>query len=673
MKKIFAVFLSVLFVMSAASLLVSAGPITQDSRDIDCLDFLDFSADTSYLWAKYNEETGEWEQNEGPDDYGDIKVINGSNYNQPIDENGTPIAPALHIYEDYLENTSWSITENGEVFHFEVTGDNPYPGVGFVVDEYRENNMRIGGESESTPKAEYVKIRVRNYSSASRFTVGYITNSTNQGRFVLATISDLMEDKNGKSYISGSGEWETYIFSMKDINRATNYEELLPLDSDGNVSDRWGGQLLEFLIFPFGYEVDNGTGAYPGAAIDIDYIVIGSEEFVTNYKSELELKEESITNLELVSAPTKTSYYVGETLDLDGLQLRATYNDGTTEILDSVSSSANLNTASESTPVTLSFGPHSVSYNISVTGITNLEVIEQPDSLEYELSTLTDGFTPEGFKFQVTYADGTVNSEITESMCRYTGDVSSVGQKTITANYYGLTTSFDIEIIDVVGLEIESPEKVYRYNDTLTESDFTIYYLYNNGTTKLHEDDETDTTLDITVTCNTKTPGEVMATVTGVDDTRDLTFTTEVPVQVEAPVAMRVTRDPTTTTYAVGDSFSTTGMTVVFVYEDESTVTISADDYRPRYDFNSPGEKEVRIISAVEGIDLETTVTVNVDGSAITTNPPSLSQTTTGSSDNDGPSIGLIIGIVAAVVVVVVVVIVIVVVSKKKKKDDAEK
>ena len=116
MKKIFAVFLSVLFVMSAASLLVSAGPITQDSRDIDCLDFLDFSADTSYLWAKYNEETGEWEQNEGPDDYGDIKVINGSNYNQPIDENGTPIAPALHIYEDYLENTSWSITENGEVF-----------------------------------------------------------------------------------------------------------------------------------------------------------------------------------------------------------------------------------------------------------------------------------------------------------------------------------------------------------------------------------------------------------------------------------------------------------------------------------------------------------------------------------------------------------------------------
>ena len=114
-------------------------------------------------------------------------------------------------------------------------------------------------------------------------------------------------------------------------------------------------------------------------------------------------------------------------------------------------------------------------------------------------------------------------------------------------------------------------------------------------------------------------------------------------------------------------------MTVVFVYEDESTVTMSADDYRTRYDFNSPGEKEVRIISAVEGIDLETTVTVNVDGSAIPTNPPSPSQTTTGSSDNDGPSIGLIIGIVAAVVVVVVVVIVIVVVSKKKKKDDAEK
>ena len=303
MKKIFAVFLSVLFVVSAASLLVSAGPITQDSQGVDCVDFLDFSADTTSLWAKYNEETGEWEQNEGPDDYGDIFVINGNNYNQPIDENGIPIAPALHIYEGYLENASWSITENGEVFHFEVTGENTTPGVGFVIDEYRKNNVEIGAESGSNPRAEYVKIRVRNYSAASRFTFGFITNATNNFHFVSATISDLMEDMNGKKYVSGSGEWETYIFSMRDINVATNYNDLLTENSQGMLDSRWGGQLNELLIFPFGFDVENGTGAYPGAAIDIDYIVIGSLDYVTNYKSELEIKEESILSCDNAAEP----------------------------------------------------------------------------------------------------------------------------------------------------------------------------------------------------------------------------------------------------------------------------------------------------------------------------------------------------------------------------------
>ena len=115
MKKILAILLSVLFIMSSVSMFVSAGPIIKDSENIDCMSFLDFSADTTALWARYNEETGEWEQNEGPDDFGDVMVIDGSNYNQPVNEDGKPIAPAMKIYSSYSENTSWSLTENGEV------------------------------------------------------------------------------------------------------------------------------------------------------------------------------------------------------------------------------------------------------------------------------------------------------------------------------------------------------------------------------------------------------------------------------------------------------------------------------------------------------------------------------------------------------------------------------
>ena len=400
MKKILSVFLSVLFVLGSVSMLTSA-----TESGIYCLDFLDFSADTTALWARYNEETGEWEQNERLDEYGETLVIDGSNYNQPIDEDGNVIAPCFKIYSSYLNNTTWSIIENGEVLHFEVTGANTTPGLSFIIDEYHEKNMQIGAETNN--QAEYVKIRVRNYSSSPRFTFAFATNATNNYKIVSATTSDLYEDANGKKYISGSSEWETYIFSMRDINSATNYNDLLTKNDDGVPQSRWGGFLSELVLFPFGYNVTDGTGSYVGAAIDIDYVVIGSKEYVTNYKSELELKEESITSLELLSVPTKTEYYVGESIDLTGLQLRATYADGTSEILDNASTSANLGTASDSTPVTLKFGTQSVSYNIKVTGIQNIELIEEPESKLYELSVLKNGFTPAGFKFKVNYTDGT--------------------------------------------------------------------------------------------------------------------------------------------------------------------------------------------------------------------------------------------------------------------------
>lgn len=667
MKKVLSVFLSVLFVLGSVSMLVSAGPVTKDADGIYCLDFLDFSADTTALWARYNEETGKWEQNERLDEYGDLLVIDGSNYNQPIDENGNVIAPCFKTYSAYSANTSWSLIENGEVLHFEVTGSNTYPGLSFIVDEYHEKNMQIGAETNK--QAEYIKIRVRNYSASTRFTFGFAANATNNYKFVAATISDLYEDANGKQYISGSGEWETYIFSMREINSATNYQDLLVTNPDvnnGQPQSRWGGFMSELLLFPFGYDITDGTGAYPGAAIDIDYIVIGSKEYVTNYKSDLEIKEESITKLELISAPDKREYYVGETIDLTGLQLRATYADGTTEILDSASTSANLGTASESTPVTLKFGSQSVSYNVKVTGIRNIELIEEPESTVYELASLTNGFTPAGYKFKVNYLDGTSNSDLSPSVFNYTGDLTTTGKKTITANYYGQTVSLDIEIINVVDLEIATPDKEFRYNDKLTEENFDIYLVYSDGSKKLSGDTATSTSLTFTVNADTKTPGNVTATVTGVDESLGINVTKEVTVKVEAPVKMEATA-PIKTTYSVGEQFDATGMTVSLVYADGKSVAMDADDYKIRFNSTEPGEQTVRIVSDIDGIDLSTTVTVTVDGSIIDTGN-STPSTTNPNNTGDGASTGLIIGIIAAVVVVIAVVVVVIVLGKKKKK-----
>ena len=295
MKKLLALFLAALFVFSTATIVFAASPkpLERDENNIVKMDFLDFNPESNALGAKEKDDgSGNWEC-----------FISYGDWEWPQNPDGEQIAPFLK--NSYLTNTAFSFIENGEVLHFEVTGDTDTPGLYFILDAPHDETVPIGAEDGDNKKAEYVKIRVRNYSTASRFTIAFAANQTNNYKFVNATISDMKIDMNNKEYKSASGEWETYIFSMRTINIATNYEELLPTNTDGEVQTRWGGYLEALLLFPFGINVTDGTGPYIGAAIDIDYVVLGSLDYVTNYKSTLEQKEESITKLELIKEPTR--------------------------------------------------------------------------------------------------------------------------------------------------------------------------------------------------------------------------------------------------------------------------------------------------------------------------------------------------------------------------------
>ena len=245
--------------------------IHQDDNGIYCTNLLDFNKETNDLWAKYNETEDKWGGKFDPDDP----------YCQPMDDEGNPTAPVLIPYSSYGAH-KWSLIEDGEVLHFESTDASIYPGIAFSLDQAHDGIMPVGAESSG--KAEYVKIRVRNTSACDRMTFGFVTRNTNNGKFILATISELTVDANGKEY-SSNDEWVTYTFSMSTINMNTNYTNY------EDFKGRWSSNLYEFLIFPFGYDVADGMGNYPGAAIDIDYIVIGSREYVDSYHSALEIAE----------------------------------------------------------------------------------------------------------------------------------------------------------------------------------------------------------------------------------------------------------------------------------------------------------------------------------------------------------------------------------------------
>ncbi len=657
MKKLLSVLFTVFFLFAAVTVIASAAYIQKDADGVYQTNFLDFTKDTNNLWASYDEATGSWKC-----------IIPYNAYEQPEDADGNLIAPYVRDYESFSAR-SWSLIEDGEVLHLECTASSVYPGISFIIDEYHTNAMSVGSASGSTPKAEYVKIRVRNHSTADQITFAFCHGSTNQYKFMEKSLSELTTDLNGKRYTS-SGEWQTYIFSMATINMETNYGDLLydSEDPEATPTHCWSGGISEFLIFPFGYNVTDGTGSYPGAAIDIDYIVIGSLEYVTNYKSQLEIKEESISSLELVKTPTKKDYYIGEALDLDGLELKATYKDGTSETLTTASANVSTFSSVDTKQVTLSFGSEKVTFDVSVTGIQNIEIVAEPENKIYEAAELADGFVTDGFKFKVNYTDGTVNDTLPATIFRYTGDLTTAGAQTISANYFGSSVDFDIEIMNVTDLEITAPTKAYRYGNVPAIEDFGVTFVYGNGE-KIASGDAT-TELEYTVTCETKIPGEVTATIVATNATYGINITKEVTVTVEAPTAIEVTAMPSKVTYQPGEEFDATGMTVALVYEDGKTIKLDAADYTCRVDTSEPGEKRVSVRSAIEGLDLRTNIDITVEGEVITptqnTNTTAPNNTTAPKTSNEGVS--PIIFVVIGVIVVAAVVVVVLVVTKKKKK-----
>ncbi len=664
MKKLLAIFLAALFVFSTATVFVSAAspkPLERDDRNVVMMDFLDFNAESNALWAEENED-GTWSN-----------FIEFNNWEYPGNErdDGAQIAPYLR--SSYSTNTQFSFIENGEVLHFEVTGSTDTPGLYFMLDELHDGTVPIGSDSGDNPKAEYVKIRVRNYSTANRFSFAFAANHTNSYRVINASICDGIVDASGKEYQSASGEWQTYIFSMPTINISTNYNEDLPdADSDGNPESRWGGNIDALVLFPFGYDVDDGTGPYVGAQIDIDYVVLGSLDYVTNYKSILEEKEESITSLELINEPTKQEYYVGETLDLDGLELKATYADGTTEILNSTSYTVNLETESASTPVTLTFGSQKAEFDVKVVGVSSIEVESAPEDTTYEAADVADGFTPTGYTFKVNYTDGTSRTDFPTTAFRCSAEnIATAGTKTVTANFYGVKTTFDINVINVTDIELTA-NKTYRYNDKLSDSDFTIDFVYSDGS-KISSDDAS-TELEYTFEVNAKSAGEVTAKVTATNSTYGINIVKEFNVTFDTPVNLSVATEPLKTTYQPGDTFDKTGLSVALVYADGKTVPLDDGDFTARANIANPGDVKVNIkctVAGLEDLKLAEDYKVTVEGEVVNTTAGTTAANTTRAPQSSSSSAGIspvvIIIIIVAVVAVAGVVVVLVVLKKKKK------
>ncbi|MDO4301978.1 MAG: bacterial Ig-like domain-containing protein [Clostridia bacterium] len=370
----------------------------------------------------------------------------------------------------------------------------------------------------------------------------------------------------------------------------------------------------------------------------------------------------SVDSIEIITPPSKTDYVEGETLSLDGAEIKATYNDGTTEIIDNryidieYSNGKALN-ENDST-VTVSYGGKTADIDVNVTKkqIVSIKVVHQPDKINYVAG---ETFDLAGIEVEATYNDGTtamiedytyspdayLGSMIGDSLigdvnrdgnidktdaalvlryasgtsvntaidlvaadCNRDGNIDELdsiwilrykpGMAFITVSKDNNSDYFYVNVEDraVTSIKVAHQPNKTEYIDgqQFDSTGLVVEAVYNDGTSEIIE--------DYTIENNTVTSG-----MTNVHITYGNVYTT-VPITVlnKNVVKLEVTHQPVKTEYVDGQEFDNTGLVVKATYTDGSTAII--DDYTITPDKLSIGDTVVTL--AKDGVNTTVPVTV---------------------------------------------------------------
>lgn len=187
-------------------------------------------------------------------------------------------------------------------------------------------------------------------------------------------------------------------------------------------------------------------------------------------------------SLELVTAPKKTKYKIGDIFDVYGIELQATYSSGEKVSVPPDSITGFDSTVEGTQTVTLNYESASVSFEVEVLSATGIEITSLPARTKFKIE---EDFDEDGLIVSEVYSDGTKEKIVDFTLSGY--DSSTVGTKNITASYDGNTASFPVEIsLDnaLIGITvIKLPDKTeYKPGDTFTSDGLQIGLLYSDGT-----------------------------------------------------------------------------------------------------------------------------------------------------------------------------------------------
>ncbi|MCL1873218.1 MAG: bacterial Ig-like domain-containing protein, partial [Clostridiales bacterium] len=334
-----------------------------------------------------------------------------------------------------------------------------------------------------------------------------------------------------------------------------------------------------------------------------------------------------LDKIEVTTKPTKITYIVGETLDLTGMIVTATYIDAPAKAVTGYTTipavDTILNTAGTLT-VTVDYEEGGItksdSFNVTVVAVVleKIEVTTRPTYLNYYVGETLD---LTGMVVTATY-DNTSTKVVTTGCATIPAagaTLNIAGTQTVTVSYIedGIikTDTFNVTVVAVVLDRIEvtaQPTKtVYLVGENLSLEGLIITATYNNSSTSVIAASDYNTSLIDGAVLNTVGDQSVTVSYTKDGITKTTTFTITVKLELKS---IEVTTPPTKEVYLKGELLVLDGMVVTATYHDGSASVVTDYNTNPINGavLNTVGEQAVAVSYAEDSITETTTFTVTV-------------------------------------------------------------
>ena len=164
-----------------------------------------------------------------------------------------------------------------------------------------------------------------------------------------------------------------------------------------------------------------------------------------------------VQKIEIKKLPKTIDYIQNyDLLNLSEGQIKVTYNDQSTQIINLDDNNVDVSGFSNETlgtkTLTVLYGDKTCTFNVNIVAksVVKIEIIKNP--LKYYYFRNIESLDLTGGIMKVTYNDqSTQEINLTNENIKSTAgfDNSEIGVKTITLNYANITTTFEIEVIDV--------------------------------------------------------------------------------------------------------------------------------------------------------------------------------------------------------------------------------